>query len=133
MLEQYTYLSPEWAAESQKRIIAELTPEKMNDLTTSMSNIFRNCPDKKERYFFISAEKGVVTKVEVGEGEAPKAEFVIAGDYEIFAQISRAEMGSQFALMTGKLKVRGNLAKALKLAAVADRVTRVLSQIPTKY
>ncbi len=133
MSEQYIYLSPEWAAEAQKRLTAELSPEKMNNITTSMSNIYRNCPDKKDRYLFINAEKGVVTKVEVGEGEAPKAEFMITGDYETFAKISRAEMGSQRALMTGKLKIRGNMAKALKLAAVADRLNKVLSQIPSKY
>ena len=63
--------------------------------------------------------------MEVGDGEPPKAEFTITGDYDVFARISRAEMSSQRALMTGKLKVRGNMAKALKLAAVADRLNKV--------
>ena len=35
--------------------------------------------------------------------------------------------------MTGKLKLKGNLARALKLAAVADRLNKVLAKIPTQY
>jgi putative sterol carrier protein len=35
--------------------------------------------------------------------------------------------------MTGKIKLKGNLTKALRLAAVADRLNKVLSQIPTQY
>jgi len=133
MSENFNYLSPEWAEEAKKRLISELPPEKMNNITTSMSNIYRNCPDMKDHYFFVQAENGVVTRVEVGEGEPPKAEFMITGDYDIFARISSAQISSQRALMTGKLKVKGNMAKALKLAAVADRLNKVLSQIPTNY
>ncbi|HOJ14641.1 MAG TPA: SCP2 sterol-binding domain-containing protein, partial [Deltaproteobacteria bacterium] len=90
-------------------------------------------PDGKERYLFIQAEDGRVTRLVVGQGEPPKAEFTITGDYEVFASISRAELGSQRALMTGKLKVRGNLTKALRLAALADRLNKVLSTIPAVY
>ncbi len=133
MSDKFVYLSSDWAAEALRRLKAELTPEKMNHVSTSMSNIYKNCPDNKEHFLFIQAENGDVTRVEVGEGESPKAEFTITGDYDVFAKISRAEMSSQRALMTGKLKVRGNMAKALKLAAVADRLNKVLSQIPAEY
>lgn len=133
MSEKLTYLSPEWAAEALERLKKELPVEKMNNISTSMSNIFRNCPDGQEHFLYIQAVDGVVARVEVGIGEPPKAEFIITGDYEVFARISRAEISSQRALMTGKLKVRGNMAKALKLASVADRMNKVLSQIPATY
>jgi len=71
--------------------------------------------------------------VETGAGEPPQAEFRILGDYETFAKISRAELGAQKALMTGKLKLKGNLARALKLASVSDRLNKVLAKIPAKY
>jgi putative sterol carrier protein len=133
MPDKFVYLSSDWAAEALTRLKTELTPEKMNNVSTSMSNIYKNCPDNKEHFLFIQAENGTVTRVEVGDGEPPKAEFTITGNYDVFAKISRAEMSSQRALMTGKLKVRGNMAKALKLAAVADRLNKVLSQIPAAY
>jgi putative sterol carrier protein len=69
----------------------------------------------------------------VREGDLPEAEFRIIGDYEIFAKISRAEMGSRSALMSGKLMLKGNMVKALSLSAIVDRMNKVLSGIPTDY
>ncbi len=84
-------------------------------------------------FSFLECEDGKVIRVETGTGEPPQALFRIIGKYETFARISRAELGAQKALMTGKLKLKGNLAKALKLAAVSDRLNKVLAQIPTQY
>lgn len=133
MSETYAYLSSEWRNEALQRLQAELPPEKMNNITTSMSNIFKNCPGGSEKFLMIECIDGKVTRVETGDGDAPDAEFKIFGDYETFAKISRAELGSQKALFLGKLKLKGNMAKALKLASLADRINKVLSQIPTKY
>ena len=116
------YLSPSWRDEALQRLQTELTPEKMNNVTTSMSNIYKNCPGGSEQFLFVECKDGKVTRVETGSGEPPQAEFRIIGDYETFARISRAELGAQKALMTGKLKLKGNLARALRLAAVADRL-----------
>jgi putative sterol carrier protein len=133
MSELHAYLGPSWCDEALKRLQTELTPEKMNKVTTSMSNIYKNCPDGVEKFLFVECKDGKVTRVETGTGEPPQAEFRIIGNYETFARISRAELGAQKALMTGKLKLKGNLAKALKLAAVSDRMNKVLAQIPTQY
>jgi putative sterol carrier protein len=35
--------------------------------------------------------------------------------------------------MTGKLKLKGNMVRALKLASVADRLNKVLSGIDAQY
>jgi len=133
MASTMTYLSNEWRDEAEKRIRAELSPERMNKITSSMSNIYKNCPDGKERYLFFNFKDGELVDLSVGEGEPPEAEYRITGDYDIFAQISRAELSSQKALMTGKLKLKGNMVKALKLASVADRLNRVISTIPAEY
>ncbi len=133
MASTMTYLSNEWRDEAEKRIRADLSPERMNKITSSMSNIYKNCPDGKERYLFFNFNDGELVDLSVGEGEPPEAEYRITGDYDTFAQISRAELSSQKALMTGKLKLKGNMVKALKLASVADRLNRVISTIPAEY
>jgi putative sterol carrier protein len=133
MSDLHAYLGPSWRDEALKRLQSELAPEKMNKVTTSMSNIYKNCPGGVEMFLFVECKDGKVTRFETGTGEPPKAEFLIIGDYEIFARISRAELGAQKAMMTGKLKLKGNLAKALKLAAVSDRMNKVLAKIPTQY
>jgi len=133
MTERAKYLDDAWQREAEKRIREQIPPEKMKHITTSMSNIYKDCPDGKERFLLISFENGTLSGLHVGEGEPPKAEFRITGTYETFAKISRAELGAHTALMTGKLKLKGNMVKALKLASLADRVNKVFSTIPTDY
>lgn len=133
-MEKLLYLSPEWGEEVEKRLREGLTPEKMNNLTSSMNNVYLKCPGSAaEKYFFVGFENGAVSRVEVGEGKGPAAEFTITGDYETFAKISRAEMGAQKALMSGKMKLRGNMVKALKLASLCDRINKIIATIPTQF
>lgn len=132
-MEQFKYLSLEWADEATRRLQADLTPEKMKHLTSSMVTIYTNCPDGIDRAVYYRLVDGVVEEVSLQEGEAPQAEFTIKGDYETFAQISQAELKARAALMSGKLTLKGNLVKALRLAPVVDRPNEVLATIPTDY
>jgi putative sterol carrier protein len=133
MTEQIQYLTTRWRDEAEKQLKSQLSPERMNFITSSMSNIYLECPDGRERFLFFRFENGRFAELLLGEGEPPEAEFRITGKYETFARISRAELGSQKALMTGKLKLKGNMIKALKLASIADRLNKVLSAIPATY
>ena len=127
------YLSEEWRKEVEKRLKEQLTPDKMNGITSSMNNRYQNCPDGKNRFFFVSFQDGVIQSVQVGEGEGPEAEFYITGSYDVFSKISKAEMGSQKALMNGQLKLKGNMVKALKLASLCDRLNKVIATIETEF
>ena len=127
------YLSPEWTAEAAKRLREQLTPESMKFLTSSMTTLYHHCPDGKERALYYKIENGVFTDISVREAPLPQAEFVISGDYDTFAKISRAEIGSRSALMNGKLRLTGNMVKALSLASIVDRFNKILSEIPCEY
>ena len=130
----YKYLSPEW----RDAVFARLQ-EKFNEgginpkATASLNNIYRNCPDGKDRYYFISIVDGDIDAIEIGEGEGPEAKFKIIGDYEDFAKCTRGEMNSQKALMCGKFKFKGNLTAGLKLAALSDRLNKISAEVPTEY
>ena len=133
MSDQVKYLSAEWHALAEQALREQITPAKMKNISTSMSNIYKNCPDGKERFLFVSLENGLIADFRVGEGAPPKAEFRITGDYDVFSRITRAELGAHTALMTGKLKLKGNMVKALKLASLADRINKVFSTLPAIY
>jgi putative sterol carrier protein len=106
----------------------------MNFVTSSMSNIYKNCPpDGSEKYLYFKFEEGRFAELLIGKGESPKPEFAVTGDYQTFASITRGELNAQKALMTLKLKLKGNMVKALKLASLADRLNKVLATIPTEY
>jgi len=132
-MEELKYLGSEWTQEAYRRLREELTAEKMKFVTSSMLTIYHDCPDGKDRALYYRFEKGVIEDVSIREGQFPDAEFRIIGDYETFAKISRAELGSRSALMTGKLKLQGNMVKALSLSSVVDRMNKVLATIPTEY
>ncbi len=133
MEQRLQYLSAEWIAEAHRRLRADLTPEKMKYLTSSMLTVYTGCPDGQDRALYYGLVDGVVEQLTLAEGGAPTAEFTIIADYETFARISRAELKARAALMSGKMTLKGNLVKALKLAPVVDRLNEVLSTIPTEY
>jgi putative sterol carrier protein len=129
----FQYLSPEWAQEATRRLQADLSPEKMKHITSCMVTVYTGCPDGKDRALYYKLVDGVVQEVSVQEGQWPQAEFTIISDYDTFARISRAELSARAALMSGKMKLKGNLVKALSLAPVVDRLNAVLATIPTQY
>jgi putative sterol carrier protein len=133
MADHPKYLGNEWRDEAERRLKAELPAERMNFVTASMSNIYLNCPDGKTHCLVYRFVKGELTELSIAEGDPAEVEFRITGDYRTFAQISRAELGAHKALMTGKLKLKGNMVKALKLAGIADRMNKVLAQIVAEY
>lgn len=130
----YKYLSPEWL----DAVYAALK-EKFNEggknpkATADLNNIYRECPDGIDRYYYISIVDGDIEKVEIGEGDGPMAKFRIIGKYEDFAKCTRGEMSSQKALMCGKFKFKGNLTMGLKLAALSDRLNKISAEIPTEF
>jgi putative sterol carrier protein len=132
-MERFRYLSPEWAQEALRRLRQELDADKMKHVTSSMLTVYKDCPDGQERALYYKFVDGVIDELSIREGDLPEAEFRIIGDYETFAKISRAEIGSRSALMSGKLTLKGNMVKALSLAAVVDRLNKVLASIPTEY
>jgi len=133
MTEKIKYLSPEWRDEAEKRLKSEISPEMMNHITVSSSYIFQDCPDGREPYLIFRYVDGVLAELTLAEGECPDANFRIYGAYDTISKVTRGELSSIKALMTGKLKLKGNMVKALKLASVADKVNKVLSTIPTEY
>jgi len=132
-MQKLKYLSSEWVQEAAKRLRETLSAEQMKHVTSSMLTLYHGCPDGKQRSLFYRFADGFLADLILQEGEPPRAEFVISGDYETFARISRAELGARSALMSGKLRLQGNMVKALSLASVVDRLNRVLATIPTEF
>lgn len=133
MEETMRYLSKPWRDAGLERLQKEIDPERMHKVTTSMADIYEGGPNGKDLFLYLRCVDGRVTEFETGEVPAPEAEFIIRGPYEVFSAITRGELSSTRALMTGKLRLKGNMAKAVRLAPLADRVNKILATIPTDY
>ncbi len=128
----WSYLTEEWRAEAERRLKAELTPESLDRATTSLAHVHTDCPGGGTKHLLYRLENGALTELILGDGPAPEAEFEISGPYEILAKVGRGEMEVASAVMTGKLKLKGNMLKALKMASIAERVNKVLAGIPAQ-
>ncbi|HPI92743.1 MAG TPA: SCP2 sterol-binding domain-containing protein [Deltaproteobacteria bacterium] len=127
------YLSQQWCDEAEKRLKAEITPEKMKRLTSSVAYVYVDCPDGRDKYLYFKTVDGTFAQILVGEGEPPESEFRVTGPYDLFAALTQGKIKSQRALMSGKLKLKGNMVKALKLASLADRMNKIFEKIPARY
>jgi len=105
----------------------------MKNLTTSVAFIYTSCPDGKTRCLYLKTVDGAIAEVASDENLSREAEFVITAEYDLFARVTQGTLSSQRALMSGKLKLKGNMVKALKLASLSDRINKIMSQIPTEY
>jgi hypothetical protein len=133
MAEPLAYLGDEWRDEAERRLSAELDADDLKRVTTSLTNVYRSCPDGGARYVHVAYRDGRLADLRVGMGAAPPAEFRVTGDYEVFARVTRGELGSQRAIVSGLLTLEGSLWKALRLVTIADRLNRVLAGIPTRF
>jgi putative sterol carrier protein len=127
------YLSPEWTTEAAKRLRERLTAADMKFLTSSMLTLYRHCPDGADHALYFKIEKGIFIDISVRQAPMPQAEFVISGDYATFARITQSKLGSRTALLSGKLRLNGNMIKALSLTPLVDRFNSILAEIPCEY
>jgi putative sterol carrier protein len=128
-----SYLSQQWRDEVEKRLRSELSPERMKHLTSSVAYVYVDCPGGKDKFLYFKMDNGEFTEVLVGDSEPPAADFRVTGPYELFANLTQGKISSQRALMSGKLKLKGSMVKALKLASLADRINKILGSVPTQY
>jgi putative sterol carrier protein len=133
MTERFQYLSDSWQQEVKRKVNAEVTPKQLKKMTTALVLNYRDYPDEKGCYLCFFLEKGVLEKVAILDSDPPNADFFIIADYATFVRINKAELGSKTALVTGKVKLKGSMFKAVKLASVSDMVTKTVSMIPTDY
>lgn len=127
------YLSAEWCAQAEKQLREGLSPDILKNATISMTNSYLNCPDGTNKYTYMDIVDGEFHSMVVSDGETPNADFNITADYLIFVQMAKGELSGQKAMMSGSLKLNGNIMKAMKFAPISDTITKVLASIPTEY
>lgn len=108
------YLSDEWFAEYQ-RMGGDL-PE-ADGATITMQYVVNGAADGDVRYF-VTLEEGRITAVERGDADA--ADVTLSMKRENAIKIQLGELSPSTAVMTGKVKSRGNLKKLMGLLPVLN-------------
>lgn len=104
--------------------------EAMKDLTARVAYEFTDRPDIPPKYVFIS--EGVIA--EHGEVADPgEMNYIIRADYGTWRMMTMGELDPMNALMSGKIKVTGNMAALLKHAEGFKQTFEVVEAIPTTF
>jgi len=123
-----------------------LTEEWVRDVTAALNNHdgFKNAigaadlgiqfvtedgPDGEVNYYLSAG--GGHSKVALGELE--NADVTVKQSYDTAAAISKGELNTQTAFMTGKLKVSGNLAKLMMHQSAIQQWGVAVSQLDIDY
>ena len=80
--------------------------------------------------YYLAVADGNAT---MARGTLDDAEVSITNDYETQMGISKGEINTQMAFMTGKLKVQGNMAKLMMNQAMFNQFTAALSDMDVEY
>ncbi|MFW9942282.1 MAG: SCP2 sterol-binding domain-containing protein [Candidatus Thorarchaeota archaeon] len=69
----------------------------------------------------------------IKEGEEVEAEFIITGNYDNVLQVIKKEIDPIRAIMAGKLKLEGNMAKVMRHTKAAQEIVVSLGNIETEF
>jgi putative sterol carrier protein len=87
-------------------------------------------PEGAEPVYHLAIKDGGLA---AGAGPAEDPDATIANDYATAMAISKGELNTQMAFMTGKMKVSGNMAKIMMNQAVFTKFAEASSGVEVEY
>jgi len=133
----FRYLSTSWLEEARRRL--EASPEFLAAamaMEASMLNVITEAAGGSTVYLYYRFSKGVVQEVAVGTDEAigkKPAELTSTGTYDTFKAINQGKLGVTAAVLSRKIRLSGNVGRALSLVKPINAMNLVLRNIPTEY
>jgi putative sterol carrier protein len=100
------------------------------DVDLSLQFEVTDAPDGTESHYYIDVADGSA-RAGAGDTEAPDA--TISNNYETAVAISKGDLNTQMAFMTGKLKVSGNMAKLMMNQAMLTKFAEAASALDIEY
>lgn len=89
-----------------------------------------DAPEGSQNRYYIAVADGAATAA-AGDAESPDA--TITNNYETAMAISKGDLNTQMAFMTGKLKVTGNMAKLMMNQAMLTQFANAAAGLEVEY
>lgn len=125
------FLTKEWLEALTETVNADeaFTSAVANvDLTLQFE--IADAPEGTESTYYMAIKDG---RLAAAPGTTDEADATIGQDYETAAAISKGELNTQMAFMTGKMKVSGNMAKIMMNQAVFGQFADSASAVEVEY
>ena len=126
-----TFLSEDYMAEATAALNASTDfGNAMAGVELGLQFVVSDHPTDGELPYYLDINEGTAA---MGRGELENADVTVTNTYETAVGISKGELNTQMAFMTGKLKVAGNMAKLMMNQAVINEFAHALSDLDVEY
>lgn len=132
----YTFPSLEWSQELMNRLNADAKFKTTGRKWEGIVNLYvENMPDSEgSQVIYIDSWHGECRAVDFNpEEDAKPADFQIKAPIEVWKRVLSQELGPIQAMMSGKVRVYGNLAYILRHVGSTQRMVEVAATIPTRF
>ena len=97
-------------------------------------NIEPSGPLDHEVRFYLGLYHGKCTGVKMLEpGEKANPEFTLAGPYDNWVKVAKGTLDTIQAVMSGKLRLEGNMAKLMRATRAAQEIVNSLQKVKTEF
>ena len=125
------FLTEDWIAAVQEAMNNDADfSQAIADVDLSMQFNVTEAPEGSTADYSIAFADGSAT---VAAGELEGADVSITNDYETAVGVSKGDMNTQMAFMTGKLKVSGNMGKLMMNQGPLNKIGSILADLDIEY
>lgn len=125
------FLSEEWAqATTQALNEHEGFKNAIANITLGIQFVVTEAGEGGDVHYYLQASGGTAV---LALGELEDADATVTNDYETATAVSKGELNTQTAFMTGKLKVSGNLAKLMMHQSAIQQWGAAVGELDVEY
>lgn len=126
-----TFLTTDWLTELTATVNAhDGFKQAIANVDLTLQFVVPDAPAGSEGQYYIEVAGGHAT---AAAGDATEPDCTITNDYATAVAVSKGELNTQMAFMTGKLKVTGNMAKLMMNQAMLNQFAAAASTMPVEY
>ncbi len=126
-----TFLSEDYMAEATDVLAASTEfGQAISGVELALQFIVSDHPEHGEVPWYLDIAEGGAA---MALGSLDDADVIVTNTYETAVGISKGELNTQMAFMTGKLKVAGNMAKLMMNQNVINEFAQALSDLDIDY
>ncbi len=125
------FLTQEWLSELTETVNAhDGFKNAIANVDLTLQFEITDPPEGAEQQYFIAVADG---SAEAAGGAAESPDATISNDYATATAISKGDLNTQMAFMTGKLKVTGNMAKLMMNQAMLTQLADAAAGLDIDY
>lgn len=112
--------------------------ETVGGVSLSLLMVVTDRPGLDGEAIFIEFDEGELKHVKAGDREKfedryADTEFTVWAPYNTFAEIHAGRLNEKLAVLSGRVRLKGSMFRALKLLKVVEKLNAILREEPATY